>query len=349
MKKLFPIVSFACIIFAACKKIATEPSDNVTVTTFAGSGADGFADGNGTAAKFSGPLGITIDAQGNIYVADSHKPRIRKITPDATVSTLAGNGIFGYVDGSSSVAQFTDPNDVATDAQGNVYVTESNRIRKITSSGEVSTLTGGGAVGYADGDLSSAQFGWLQGIAIDDQGNIYVTDWGTDPPNSGGRIRKIAPNGLVSTLAGNSIAGFADGNGSSAQFYNPYGITTDPQGNIYIADYANRRVRKITPAGTVSTLTAIGTDVVSGPTGVAAGARGNIYVVESGAFSGNDRIHKITPSGTTTVLAGSASGYADGSGSTALFKGPHGIVVDAQENIYVSDYLDNRIRKISIK
>jgi len=347
MKKLFLIANIVCIIFTSCKKNPTRPPESVTVTTFAGSGIDGFADGNGIASKFSGPRGIANDAQGNIYVADSHEPRIRKITPAAVVTTLAGNGKFGYVDGSNSMAQFTDPNDVATDAQGNVYVAESNRIRKITPLGEVSTLTGGGTRGYADGDLSSAQFGSLQGITTDDQGNIYVTD--LDLPNLGGRIRKITPVGMVTTLAGNGIAGFADGNGSSAQFSNPLGIATDHQGNLFVADYGNRRVRKITPTGVVSTVAVIGsTAELSGPIGVVVDAQGNIYVTESGIWS-NDRIHKITPSGATTKLTGSISGYADGNGSNALFKSPYGIAIDAQENIYISDNSDNRIRKITIK
>src|SRR5688572_12671584 len=167
MKRLlFPLlkaVSIIIIFFSSCVK-PPKPAkpENYIVTTLAGKGVDGFADGSGTAAIFYAPKGIATDVQGNIYVADIGNNRIRKISASGTVSTLAGNGRFGYVDGSSSVAQFTGPNHMATDAQGNVYVTESNRIRKITPAGEVSTLTGGIA-GHVDGDLSTAQFGLLAG------------------------------------------------------------------------------------------------------------------------------------------------------------------------------------------
>jgi NHL repeat len=342
MKKLFLIANIVCIIFTSCKKNTTEPPESVTVTTFAGSGIDGFADGNGTASKFSGPRGIATDAQGNICVADSHEPRIRKITPAAMVTTLAGNGRLGYVDGSNGVAQFTDPNDLATDAQGNVYVTESNRIRKITSTGEVSTLTSG-ISGHADGDLSTAQFGTLQGITIDPSGNIYVIDWDGTFPYWGAIIRKITTGGIVTTLAGNIIPGYKDGNGNVAQFLNPYGIASDTQGNIYVADYGNRRVRKITPAGVASSISEFG-GAIDGPKDVAADRNGNIYVIQ------NSTIYKVSSSGgSAQLIAGSNQGYADGRGSTALFKALEGIALDALGNIYVSDYWDNRIRKITIK
>jgi serine/threonine-protein kinase len=345
---LFPMlmaVSIIIIFFSSCTKPGkpAEP-ENYIVTTLAGKGVDGFADGSGITAIFYGPKGIATDVQGNIYVADIGNNRIRKISASGTVSTLAGNGIFGYVDGSSSMAQFTGPDDVATDALGNVYVTESNHIRKITRAGEASTLTGG-ITGHVDGDLSTAQFGLLAGITTDAQNNIYVIDWGGNSPNFGARIRKITPAGIVSTLAGNDIAGYIDGNGTAAQFLNPTGITTDPQGNVYVADYGNRRVRKITAAGVVSTLASIGSSPISGPSDVAADSQGNIYVIQSGLNQSS--IYMITASGTSTVVAGSTGGYADGAGSTALFKGLLGIALDAQGNIYVSDYTDSRIRKIS--
>lgn len=326
---------FFIAMLATCKKDKHKLSDDYTVITLAGS-TDGFADGSGTSAKFSGPMGLAADAQGNIYVADHINYRIRKITPAGTVSTLAGNGVFGYADGSGDSVQFTGPRDVATDGQGNVYVTEEFRIRKISPVGNVSTLTGGNTDGFADGPLSSAKFGSLTGIAIDGQANIYVADYGNQ------RIRKITSSGIVSTLAGNGTVGFVDGNGTSAQFNEPQGIAIDVHGNVFVADLTNRCIRKITPEGVVSTLASLGQGW--GPTGVAVDAQENVFV--SGATC---QIRKITSSGAVSIIAGSICGHSDGSGTVAQFWGPWGIATDAQGNIYVTDYTDNSIRKISKK
>jgi serine/threonine protein kinase, bacterial len=323
----------------ACKKDKQKQSDDYTVITLAGS-TDGFADGSGSAAKFSGPKGIATDAQGNIYVADCINNRIRKITPSGIVSTFAGNGTFGYTDGSGNTVQFLGPRDVATDTQGNVYVTEAFRIRKISPAGNVSTLAGSSTEGFADGPLSSAKFGSLNGIAIDGQANIiYVADYGNQ------RIRKIISSGMVSTLAGNGTVGFVDGNGTSAQFNGPEGIAIDFHGNVFVADLNNRCIRKITPAGVVSTLASLGQAGAVygwGPTGVAVDAQDNVFV--SGATC---QIRKITSSGAVSIIAGGICGNSDGNGSVAQFYGPWGIATDAQGNIYVTDYTDSRIRKIS--
>ena len=344
-RKYNPLIWLSLVLMSTiigCKKDPVAPSDNYIVTTFAGIGVSGYADGNGANAKFNGPEGIATDAQGNIYVVDAANYRIRKITPTATVSTLAGSGKFGYADGNLNMAEFRQPRAAAIDGQGNVYVTDETRIRKITTSGEVSTYAGDGTGGFSDSNISSAQFRNLTGIAIDQQGNIYVADYGNQ------RIRKITSAGMVSTLAGNGVAGFVDGNGGIAQFYNPLGLTADPEGNIYVADYANRRVRKITPSGVVSTLASIGSFPLTGPSYVASDIQGNIYVTESSLYS-YQRVHKISPSGTTTVVAGNATGYSDGPGNTALFRELTGIALDGQGNIYIAEYLDNRIRKISKK
>ncbi|WP_205521234.1 putative Ig domain-containing protein, partial [Psychroflexus aurantiacus] len=315
------------------------------VSTFAGSGASGFADGTASSAQFSLPLGVAVDASGNVYVADYGNHRIRKITPAGVVSTLAGS-THGFADGTGGSAQFNLPVRVAVDASGNVYVADygNHRIRKITPAGVVSTLAGS-TQGFADGTGGSALFNLPVRVAVDASGNVYVADYGNH------RIRKITPAGVVSTLAG-STQGFADGTGGSAQFNLPVRVAVDASGNVYVADYGNHRIRTITPAGVVSTLAGStqgfadgtgGSALFNLPVRVAVDASGNVYVADYG----NHRIRKITPAGVVSTLAGSTHGFADGTGSSAQFNNPHGVAVDASGNVYVADYSNQRIRKIT--
>jgi sugar lactone lactonase YvrE len=260
------------------------------VTTLAGS-TTGFADGVATAARFSLPFGVAVDAAGNVYVADAGNHRIRKISPAGAVSTLAGS-TQGFVDGSGTAAQFNNPTAVAVDAAGNVYVADrsNHRIRKISPAGAVSTLAGS-TQGSADGVGTAAQFSNPEGVAVDAAGNVYVADLNNH------RIRKITPAGAVSTLAG-STAGFADGVGAAAQFNFPSGVAVDAAGNVYVADRSNHRIRKISPAGAVSTLAGSTQGFADGvgaaaqfsnPEGVAVDAAGNVYVADRS----NHRIRKI--------------------------------------------------------
>jgi sugar lactone lactonase YvrE len=340
-KKLALLTSVLVMCFIACKKTSNDSSNDFVVTTLAG-GATGFADGRGTAAKFSGPKGIATDVSANVYVADVANYRIRKISPSGLVTTLAGNGNFGHVDGSSTTAQFSDISGIAADDRGNVYATEFNQIRKITPAGEVSTLTNGNT-GYADGNLSTAKFNDLRGIALDVSGNIYVVDCNGIPPYVGTRIRKIALDGTVSTVAGNGLNGYVEGNGNVALFSSCYGITVDPQGILYVADFGNLRVRKITPAGLVSSILSAG-DFSDGPIGVCSDSQGNIFV------NTNLQIYEIPSSGLSKkLIAGTKRGYADGNGNVASFNGLQGIALDALGDIFVTDYLNDRVRKISKK
>jgi hypothetical protein len=326
---------------------------NAEVTTLAGSPNNrGFADGTGTAASFNSPTGVAVDASGNVYVADNSNNRIRKITAAGVVTTLAGSGTAGFADGTGTAASFNSPTGVAVDASGNVYVGDAlnHRIRKITAAGVVSTLAGSSSYGFADGTGTAASFNNPTGIAVDASGNVYVAD------HINQRIRKITAAGVVSTLAGSGSAAFADGTGTAASFKYPRGVAVDASGNVYVADYYNNRIRKITAWGVVTTLAgsssgtagfADGTGTAASfnyPSDVAVDASGNVYV--SDAF--NHRIRKITAAGVVTTLAGSGTtGSTNGIATTASFANPSGVAVDASGNVYVGDQGSHGIRKIS--
>jgi len=344
---------FLTIITAqACKEQA--PVSNVIVTTFAGSTA-GYADGNGTQAKFNSPTGLTVDASGNVYVADLLNSKIRKITPDGTVSTIAGTTA-GYLDGAGADAKFNKPVDVALDVNGNIIVADySNfKIRKIDSNGIVTTVAGS-TQGHADGPALSAMFYYPSALAIGQDGVIYVAE----PDHL---IRKIIPNGTVSTLAGNTINGYIDGPGINAEFDLPSGLAVDANNNVYVADYHNNTIRKIDKFGVVSSFVGganefgvsngtVSSTLFEGPTGVAIDQIGNFIVSEIGnsTGAGYSRIRKVSSSGTVTTLTGSDKGYVDGTGGSAKFDYPNDVAIDANGNIYVADEFNHVIRKIVVK
>jgi sugar lactone lactonase YvrE len=336
------------------RNVINKISPTGVVSTLAGTGTQGFADGAGSGASFASPAGVAVDGLGNVYVADSGNGAIRKISPAGVVSTLAGNGTQGFVDGTGSIAAFNYPTGLTISSSGNVYVADSgnNAIRMVTPSGVVSTVAGGGPAnpGSVNGIGTAATFNTPTAVAIDTAGNLYVAE------TNQYAVRKIAPGAVVTTLAGGGAAGYADGLGAGARFTQPTGLATDGDGNIRVADRDNRAIRVVTPTGIVTTFVGQGpkSGLINGtgsaarfnaPAGITTDGLGNVYVADSANFV----IRKITPVGAVTTLAGAGvMGGVDGSGAAARFQSPFDLATDSAGNVYVVDlYYPNAVRKIS--
>jgi gliding motility-associated-like protein len=320
------------------------------VITFAGSGAAGGKDGRGILATFQNPSAIETDDNGNLYVTDSYRSTIRKITPEGEVTTIAGGGSSSFANGNGKNAYFAAPWGVVRDKLGNLFVSDANngQIRKITPEADVTTFAGSLNRGNTDGPGLTATFYHLAGIAIDRSENMYIADRGNY------LIRKITREGIVSTFAGNGTKGESDGPALSSSFNMPIALAIDDAGNIYVSDYYGHVIRKISN-GFVTTLAGNGIEGYANgnalqasfknPWGLATDRAGNIYVTD---YS-NHLIRKIGPNGNVTTLAGSiTAGSADGTLASATFNNPIGIAVDKFENIYIADFLNNKIRRITL-
>ncbi|MBX9808411.1 MAG: SMP-30/gluconolactonase/LRE family protein, partial [Flavobacteriaceae bacterium] len=292
------------------------------------------------------PQGVTVDVLGNVYLADTDNNLIRKISPTGYISPFAGSSIAGSTNGIGTAASFNSPNGIAVDGSGNFYVTDrdNNKIRKITQAGVVSTFAGSGTAGSTNGSGTVASFNNLSGIAVDVSGNVYVTE------SLNNKIRKITPTGVVSTFAGSGLQGSADGIGTVASFNYPSGIAVDASGNVYVADRGNYKIRKITPAGVVSTFagsgvrgSADGTGTAASfgsPNGVAIDTSGNIYI------TGDDysKIRMITSTGVVSSFYSGVFGNLP-NGDSVRAKSNGGVVIDATGTIYVSDSQNSQIIK----
>ncbi len=368
------------VVLAGCLAGVGARAQPLSVSTFVGQpGLRGSADGTGAAARFFGPSGLVFDSKGNLYVADALNNLVRKVSTSGLVTTVAGGTISeltnlparGFADGTGRDALFSTGLGITAGAEGpllvanygalclgvdgssNVYLADTLNqvIRRISVEGVVTTLAGSpGTLGSVDGTGSAAQFSSPFGVAVTAEGIVYVTDAGNNT------IRKVTAAGVVTTLAGRdgSNAGTSDGSGANARFNNPTGIALDRAGNLFVTDSNNHTIRKITPAGVVTTFA--GSPGLRGsadglgsfarfnsPSGLTVDSAGTVYVADTG----NATIRKITSAGIVSTVAGLAglSGNAEGTGNAARFVTPYAVAVDAAGALYIADSGNNAIRK----
>jgi sugar lactone lactonase YvrE len=347
------LTAFWVMISSCSKSTTTKKNSNLTVSTFAGTGSSGAADGTGTAASFSFPSSVAIGPSGNLYVGDFGNSLVRSINLSTVgVTTYAGSGVAGFVNGPALTAEFNGTANIVPDGSGNVFVSDeqNNVIREITSAGNVITVAGSGVSGYQDGPSGNAEFNHPEGMVLDGSGNLFVADGHNNV------IRKIIlSSGEVSTYAGTGTAGFNNGTLSTATFYDPYGLILDAAGNIYVADIQNNAIRKITvSSGTVSTFAGTGAQGLTNgpaasatfyyPLGCVFDSNGDLYVCDTY----NNVIRKVSASGMVTTYAGTGvQGSTDGPAASASFNFPIGIAISGSF-IFVADTHNNTIRKISI-
>jgi hypothetical protein len=333
------------------------------ITTIAGNGTSGFSGDGGaaTTAELYYPYGIGIDGAGNVYISDNGNNRIRKINTSGIISTLAGNGTPGFSGdgGAATAAELYGPSGVATDRAGNIYIDDysNNCIRKINTSGIISTFAGNGTPGFSGdgGSATAAELSYPIGVATDGAGNVYIADYNNQ------RIRKVNTSGIISTFAGNGTGGFSGNGGSAtaAELNGPSGIAIDRAGNVYIADYYNYRIRNVNTSGIISTFAgdslhgfsgdggAATTAELNAPSGIATDSAGNIYINDNH----NNRIRKVNTSGIISTLAGNGTSGFSGDGGTATaaeLNYPSGVVTNAAGNVYIADWNNNRIREVTV-
>ena len=328
----------------------------VAGTSNFGFGGDG---GLGVTAQLNSPARVAVDGSGNLYIADTRNSRIRKLTAAGIISTVAGNGTYGFSGdgGLATKAQISFPLGVAVDSAGNVYIADFNncRVRKVTPQGTISTVAGHYCSGPDPGDggqATEAKIDAPNDVAVDAAGNLYVAESGH------ARIRKVTPAGIISTVAGNGTEGSTGDGGPAvkAQIESPRTVTVDSAGNIYTCRQRRGGIRRIAPDGTISTVAGSGYEGYYGdggpainasfnwPDGLAVDARGNLFIADSY----NHRIRQVSPDGVIKTIAGGTerAGYS-GDGAAALdaqLSGPTGVAVDASGKIYVADCGNDRIR-----
>jgi streptogramin lyase len=354
MRKILTLIALAILCLTnGCQKTTVNPENPSVpkkwkVTTVAGSGTAAFINGPAPGAAFRFPEDVVVANDGSVVITDVLNGVLRRLA-SGEVSTFTGSGDFGIVNGGPTQARFRSPYSLAIDGNGNIYSSDDNdpRIRKITPNGEVSTFAGTDVSGFAEGNAANAQFRAGSYLVTNAAGDLIVSD------GINNRIRKIS-GGQVSTIAGTGAGGFKEGNGNEAEFNFPGGIAIDRQGNIYVADRGNHRIRKISADGIVSTLAGSGThgNKDGNPSeaqftldmrDLVIDADGNLYL------SDLDRIRKITPQGVVSTIAGSDAGFAEGDGKDAKFNYPNGMSINSRGDIFIADLNNNRIRKLSLE
>ncbi len=372
---MFSLLAVASLPFADSAR-AQSITLARTISTVAGTGTSGYGGDGGaaTSAQLQRPWGVAVDAAGNLYIADQANNRIRKVDTSGNITTFAGTGTAGFFGdaGPAISAELNNPYNVATDRAGNVYIADyyNSCVRKVDTSGTITTVAGiGGSYGFSGdgGPATSASMSAPIGLAIDPAGNIYIGDYFNN------RVRVVnvqasamtiagvmIPAGAIMTVAGNGMAGYTGDNNAAtvAELNGLNGVALDSAGNIYIADYDNNVIRKVTTAGVISTFAGNGTQGSSGdgnpatsaelykPWTVVMDSAGDLYIGDEG----NYRVRKVDTSGNITTVAGTGTlGYAGDGGPavSAEFDYPSGVALDGAGNLYVGDLLNSVIRKVT--
>jgi len=340
------------------------------ITTVAGVGGFGFSGDGGpaTSAAVNFPAGVAVDSSGNLFIADTDNNRIRKVSANGIITTVAGNGDIYYSgDGvPATSATLRSPSGIALDGSGNLFIADQghNRIRKVSASGIITTVAGNGNDGFSGdgGPATSATFNTPSGIAVDAFGDLFIADTGNE------RVRKVSAGGIVTTVAGTPNYRFSGDGGpaTSAWLWGPYGVAVDSSGNLFIADTNNRRIRKVTPGGIITTVAGNGETGFSGdggpataaslgnPSAVALDGSGNVFIADAD----NLRVRKVSANGIITTVAGNGTAGFSGDGGPAtkaqfqrgafyLWNFFGGIAVDRSGNLFIADTGNQRVRKVS--
>ncbi|HEX5003522.1 MAG TPA: IPT/TIG domain-containing protein [Bacteroidia bacterium] len=320
-----------------------------TVSLFSGS-VQGFANGSSGTSKYSFPKGMAIDAQDNIYLADEGNERIRVIYPNGTSNTFSGSGMNGFLDGPPGVAKFNHPVDITYDRiNQEFYIADRDNhcIRKLSSSGGVSTVAGIPATpGYVDGAATAARLNTPTGVEWKGELlQVFICDYGNHC------IRKLDNVGILSTFAGTNIAGLLDGTGTAARFNGPFDISWDSTGYLFVTDFTNHTIRRISESGAVITYAGNGVPGFTNGISFVAEFRNPAALSASQKMTlvcdqANNCIRLISNNKVITAAGTGVSGFADGDGSVALFNAPGGIVRDSQGNYFISDTQNHVIRKM---
>ncbi len=356
MKKL-TVLSFIVL----SSSVLTIKAQNIT--TVAGNGYYGYTGdgGQATAAELKNPIGVIVDASGNLYISDYAESVVRKVDASGIITTLAGTGVAGYNSDNiqATAAQINGPGGLGVDAAGNIYITElaGYRIRKVdVTSGIITTVagTGSGGSGGDGGQATNAQVTFVTDVKFDNLGNFYIADEDVQ------RVRMVNTSGIINTIAGNGFGGFSGDGGAatSAELYYPTGVIIDAAGNVYIGDQLNSRIRMVNTSGVISTYAGNGTAGYYGDGGAATAselnhpeelgmdAAGNLYIDDEGT----NTIRMVNTSGVISTFAGNGVGgfYGDGGPATAAeLSGQQGVCVDNKGNVFIGDYGNTRVREVN--
>ncbi len=362
MNKLLLFTALFTLPFSL-SKLSAQSYD---INTFAGDGPGFFGDGGpATAANFESPTGVAVDAAGNIYIADLYNQRIRMVNTNGIISTIAGGAAFGYAGdgGMATDAELYDPMGIAVDKVGNLYIADysNNEIRKVNTSGIITTIAGNYAYGAGlsgdGGPATAAELHEPYGVAVDTSGNVYIADMPNDC------VRKVTTDGIIHAFAGNGY-GAGTGNGgytgdggqaTDAELYQPSSVAIDDSGNAYITDRIDNHVRKVNTGGIITSIAGNGTAIASGdggpataaglntPYGIGVDKVGNVYVADINEAT----IRLINTSGIIATIAGNGNFGFTGDGgpaTSAELSEPTGVVSDARGNVYIADQGNARIR-----